>query len=359
MNIAVISNPAGEGKIETPKLIDFLEKRGNQVQLEQYDYQGRYSDAFYRRCEVVLAVGGDGTIIRTAKHFARYGKPILGINAGNLGYTAEMECGEWNCIQQLLDGNYRLESRLILEGTMYPKNGKLSDRDLLPAKKMAFEDIQSGGRRYNGMHGRLGVQFEDIQSNSTQFDLISKNRNRNQLRTERRSTGFDEFEDIHSNSSRSGDQKSNQNQFYAMNEFVVSGSAAKMVNYAISVDNHEAYTERSDGFILATPTGSTAYALSAGGAMIDPGLSCMEYIPVCPHSLVNRAVLFQDHTILRVRISERNFDPVFLSADGEEPIRLQGGDQLSFRKAAFSASFVRFPHRNFYDQFHEKMVSRR
>ena len=272
MKITIISN-FGKGNAEAslPYMVDFFIGSGCSVNSYMYNYEGNYPKEAFAQCDIVLAVGGDGTIIHTAKICAQHEKPILGINAGTLGYTAGMEYGEMDLLCKLLDGNYIAERRLMIEAQLVSPQG--------------------------------------------------------------------------------------EKQFLALNEFVISGEVSKIIDYEMAVDHHRVYGYRADGFILATPTGSTAYALSAGGPVIEPSIACMEYMPICPHSFMNRSIIFADQTTIHVRIPERNINQVYLSADGENREVLHHGAEICFQKAAFPATFIRFSDKSFYDILNKKMVS--
>ena len=112
------------------------------------------------------------------------------------------------------------------------------------------------------------------------------------------------------------------------------------------------YRYRADGFIVATPTGSTAYSLSAGGPVIEPNMNCLVYTPICPHSLFNRSVIFGADSHLAVNIPE-NIGKLYLSVDGETPLEVSTGDQLR------CARFIRLGAHDFYDILNQKIIETR
>ena len=181
-------------------------------------YQERVEDSLLS-CDLFIAIGGDGTIIHTAKLAASLGKPILGINAGTLGFTAGLERHELGLLPRLVQGEYREERRRM-----------------------------------------LSVELES--------------------------------------------QKGASQSFYALNDAVLSGEPAKIIDYQMVLGSRS-YRYRADGFIVATPTGSTAYSLSAGGPVIEPSMDCLVYTPICPHSLFDRSILFspQSHLFMSFRNS--------------------------------------------------------
>lgn len=221
-----------------------------------------------KNCDLFIAVGGDGTIIHTAKLAAAQGKPILGVNAGHLGFTAGLERNELSLLPKLLRGEYREETRLMVSVSL---------------------------------------------------------------------CGEGEHQD-----------------FLALNDAVVSGETASLINYWMALGENRGYRCRADGFIVATPTGSTAYSLSAGGPVIQPDMDCLVYTPVCPHALFSRSVIFGGDTRLAVTLPE-NHSSLFLTVDGEPPVRLQEGDRLVFSRAERTARFLRLGKSDFYDALNRKI----
>ena len=106
---------------------------------------------------------------------------------------------------------------------------------------------------------------------------------------------------------------------------------------------------------MATPTGSTAYSLSAGGPVVEPRLDCMVYSPICPHSLFNRSLVFAPDTRLTVEIP-KNRGRLFLTVDGEAPIELSMGDRLIFSRAGTPARFIKLTNSDFYDILNQKLL---
>lgn len=233
-------------------------------------YQERVEESL-KSCDLFIAIGGDGTIIHTAKLAASLDKPILGVNAGTLGFTAGVERQELDLLSNLIRGEYREERRLMLS-----------------------------------------------------VELLTQG---------------------------------NSQEFYALNDAVFSGEPAKIIDYQMVLGGRS-YRYRADGFIVATPTGSTAYSLSAGGPVIEPNMDCLVYTPICPHSLFNRSIIFGNPSRLVVKIPE-NISKLYLSVDGETPLEVTPGDQLSFSPSHRSARFLRLGSRDFYDILNQKIIETR
>lgn len=149
-------------------------------------------------------------------------------------------------------------------------------------------------------------------------------------------------------------------QLLAMNEAVISrGSLSRLVDVRITAAAGEVLTCRGDGAIVATPTGSTAYSLSAGGPVVDPAVDCILLTPVCPHSLDSRPRLLPADAVLSVQATAADDGTAFLTVDGEESIPLTADTRVTIRRAAVSAQLIRLNCATFYDVLQEKLAGRR
>lgn len=225
-----------------------------------------------RDCDLLIAVGGDGTIIHTAKLAASLDKPILGVNAGTLGFTAGLERSELPLLTKLLTDDYYEEPRLM-----------------------------------------LSVQLVSMGKKTT---------------------------------------------YRALNDAVISGELARLIDYEMDLGQGRAFRCRADGFLVATPTGSTAYSLSAGGPVIQPDMQCLVYTPICPHAFFNRSLVFGGDTRLIVAIPQ-NTGRLFLTVDGDAPVALREGDVLKFSRSRRSARFIRLKDRSFFEVLDRKLISTR
>ena len=274
MKIAVVPNlTKKEAKACTDEVLSILKGCGCQVLLKTdlFDENGVYQEAHdpeLGACDLFLAVGGDGTIIHTAKTAALFQKPVLGVNAGKLGFNAGVERDELHLLPNLVQGNYQEERRLMLSVTLSTPQG--------------------------------------------------------------------------------------EREYYALNDAVVTGELARIIDYRMALGNNQGYRCRADGFIVATPTGSTAYSLSAGGPVVEPTMDCLLYTPICPHSLFHRSVIFGGDTRLTVDIP-KNLGRLFLTVDGEEPVQLGAGHRLVFARSRRAARFLRLTTTDFYDRLNQKI----
>ena len=137
---------------------------------------------------------------------------------------------------------------------------------------------------------------------------------------------------------------------YALNDVVISrGSEARIAEIGLAVDHHEIGAFRSDGLILATPTGSTAYSLSAGGPVIDPALECIAVTPICPHQFGAKPMVFSPSSVLTVENRCSDNRELAISLDGRVTGTLTGGQTFQIRRAGMKCRFVRLQKRVFCD----------
>ena len=278
MKIAVIPNlNKRDAEAYTARIVSLLRQCGAEVLMHASlagDYGGTVAcvshEEMVARCDVVIAVCGDGTIIPTARHASRADKPILGVNLGRLGFLAGVERDELHLLRRLFDGSYTVRRHMMLDVTV---------------------------------HGAAGEKT-----------------------------------------------------YCALNDAVVSGAQSKIFDFGLSVDGSETYRFRADGLILATPTGSTAYSLSAGGPVLDPQMDCILFTPICPHSLFNRSTVFSADKRLTVSADSEYSGDVFLTVDGDAPIRIARSDTISVRRSERATLLIKMDDRNFYDIVNRKIL---
>ncbi len=223
--------------------------------------------------DAAITVGGDGTIIHSAKYAARTATPLIGVNVGRLGFAADMETDEIGDLKKLLTGSYAVEERLLL------------DIEVQNA---------SGSRRY-----------------------------------------------------------------LAVNDAVVThGQLSKIVDFTLYLEGEEISKYRADGLLFSTPTGSTAYSLSAGGPILSPQMKCILMTPVCPHSLFSRSVLFGADSVLSVTAKIPKGCSCVLSIDGEQNIDITEADTVIIRKSDLTLRLISIENRNFYRKLNEKLKER-
>jgi NAD+ kinase len=220
--------------------------------------------------DLLIALGGDGTMLRAGHLCGPIGLPILGINVGGRGFLMEVRVDEWqSALERVLKGEYWLENRMMLRAE--------------------------------------------------------------HLRDERILGGWD-----------------------VLNECVVGrGEMVRPVELTAEIDDHVITTYVADGLIVSTATGSTAYALAAGGPILPPELRNILLVPVAPHLSVDRAIVLHEGS--RVRITVRTDHQASLSVDGQDPIPLQDRDSVLAYASEHIVQFVRLQEP---DYFYRNLTSR-
>ena len=281
--IALIPNLTKNGAYEESlKAIRLLKSFGGKI-LMTADLSEKYSDndiAFFeshevliQKCDAVVTIGGDGTIIHAAKHAANFEKPLLGINMGRLGFVAELEPNELPMLERLFSGDYNVEKRQILKVTLKSKSGSKS--------------------------------------------------------------------------------------FFALNDAVISrGSMTKIIDLDVWLKKSYICHYCADGLIVATPTGSSAYALSAGGPVIEPSMSCILMTPICSHSLFSRPVLFNPSSEILVNAASREDTDLTLTIDGETTIPITADDTVVITTAEIYAELIVLKDKTFYRVLSDKFTER-
>lgn len=150
-------------------------------------------------------------------------------------------------------------------------------------------------------------------------------------------------------------------EYSALNDAVISnGTVAKMLSVDILRDNNIINSINADGVVISTPTGSTAYSLSAGGPFIEPELECISVVPICPHTIFSRAIMFSKEKTVSIRIGEKSYEEadVYLTVDGMINHQLHKGDEIICKKSALSVELIRIKNNSFFDILKEKMLKR-
>ncbi len=227
--------------------------------------------------QIVVAIGGDGAMLKAGRVCAKHNVPMLGINMGRLGFLTEVQAvSEWEtALDKLLAGDYWLETRMMIHATL--KRGK--------------ETLIEGE---------------------------------------------------------------------ALNDFVISGNMmGNMVQLDTYIDNHWTTTYNADGLIIATPTGSTAYALASGGPILPPDLKNILIVPSAPHLSMDRPIILSEGSTVAVRPSPSNRNSVTITADGTLLGMLGDADTLYVRASHYPSHFVRMrPKSYFYRSLLDKLEPR-
>jgi NAD+ kinase len=140
-----------------------------------------------------------------------------------------------------------------------------------------------------------------------------------------------------------------------LNDVVINkGALARIADHEMTIDGQPVTTYKSDGVVVATPTGSTAYALSAGGPIVHPLVECMVIAPICPHALTQRPLVVPGAQTVAIRLASESAD-VYLTIDGQTGRALEGGDVLEVRRSANRVLLVRNPKKGYFAILRQKL----
>ena len=149
-----------------------------------------------------------------------------------------------------------------------------------------------------------------------------------------------------------------KNTYHCLNDVVISrGDLARLIE--ISVMSEERLVQRADGMIVSTPTGSTAYSMAAGGPVVSPEHSCFVVTPICPHSLVNRSIVFSTDKALKLSVDNDKNNNAFLSLDGVQSIPISTQTQIEVSRSPYKAKLIKIKPDNFYEILSKKIIDRR
>jgi NAD+ kinase len=231
-------------------------------------------EALAQRADLIMVLGGDGTLLSIARLVGERETPILGINLGGLGFLTEITTEEAQAtLARVLAGDYETDRRITLE---------------------AFVESHAEGRA------------------------------------------------VH------------REAFRALNDVVINKRAlGRMLELHVNADGQRFTTYRADGLIIATPTGSTGYALSAGGPIVFPSLDVVVLAPICPHTLSNRPVVLPDSFGFDVQIRSDD-DGAMLTVDGQQTARITAADTLHVRRGRHQVVLVRSSH-NYFEIWRNKL----
>ncbi len=275
--IGIICKPDRPEPLEILKgLVPWLIERKLEVYLEKEiaAFEGAKSvprAEFHGIVDMVVVLGGDGTMLGTARLVASKGIPVLGVNLGGLGFITEIYTDElFPALEKIIRGECPAEERMMLAAR-----------------------IVRGG--------------EEI------------------------------------------------SRYTALNDIVINkGAVARIIDLEVRVNKTYVTLFKSDGAIVATPTGSTAYSLSAGGPILYPTLHALVLTPICPHTLTNRPLVLPDDAKIELTLKSHS-DGVFLSPDGQVGYTLMTGDSVEVEKSPYVATLFRAGGRDHFDILRSKL----
>ncbi len=226
-------------------------------------YEHAPEEELYSLADVIITIGGDGTIIRYAKVAAKYNKPVLGINAGRMGYLANLEQDEISLVSKLKSNDYFTEKRMMLTVSVV-ENGK-----------------------------QIG-------------------------------------------------------EYTALNDAVItSGFISRIIDISAIVAG-DSISYRADGLIVSTPTGSTAYSMSAGGPIIDPLMQSICITPICSHSLAAKPILMSANSTIKLKAFSKKRTDIYLTVDGRKVCAVKPYTEIYIKKSPDIVQLLRLNNRSFY-----------
>jgi NAD+ kinase len=222
------------------------------------------------QCDLIVVLGGDGTLLSVARLVGDLGVPILGVNLGGLGFLTATTLEEvFPAMDRVLAGDIVLDDRMMLAAQVRRRGERLTSH-------------------------------------------------------------------------------------VALNDVVITKSAmSRIINLAVSVEGQHATSYRADGLIISTPTGSTAYSLSAGGPILFPTMDAVVLTPICSHTLTNRPIVLPGSQ--RVEVTLMTDQDVMLTLDGQVGLALREHDTVEVRQAPARIRLVRFPHKDFFSVLRAKL----
>jgi len=223
--------------------------------------------------DFVITFGGDGTILKTARAVAEYEVPIIAVNMGDMGFMAELEPNEIEGIRRVMNGDYKIVNRIMLDVSL--------SRD----GETIFED-------------------------------------------------------------------------FALNDIVIKG-INKVITLELFGDDNAISSFTGDGAVIATPTGSTAYSMSAGGPIVEPDASNIIITPICPHVLTAKSFVLAPERVVRVVLGGRKVNTTVMTVDGQDITSFKEGDELVVKVSKRQARFISLSNRSFYKKVYEKLGERK
>ncbi|MGN1133371.1 MAG: NAD(+)/NADH kinase [Oscillospiraceae bacterium] len=223
-------------------------------------------------CDVIVVIGGDGTILECANFSSVFHKPILGINCGHLGFMASLEYNELDKLSKLCRGEYTVSRRMMLSIDIQPRNN-------------------------DSMH------------------------------------------------------------FTALNDVVISKcDDCKIADFRVYKNKSTIATIRADGIILSTPTGATAYSMSAGGPIIEPDMECIEFTQICPHTMFSRSVVLSPDSIVTVKTSTAKGEHTGVFVDGNMVYKLANKDVVTVAKSDLHTDIIDINGNSFFSSVNDKLM---
>jgi len=286
-NIGIVSNNEKQEAVKIAKKIyEYLTGKNVRVLLietdkmpKQYSLPSVSEKEFSSKNEIIIAVGGDGTFLRASKYCFEHEIPVLGVNVGNLGFLTAADTKNICCaIDNVLEGSYDIEERMLLEGRFFKGKKMIENLDLY---------------------------------------------------------------------------------YMALNEFTITRTMiGKIIKFEIMVNGISIKSFAADGIIISTPTGSTAYSLSAGGPIVEPKSEVIIITPICPHTLLSRSIILSPENNLEIKVNSKNNEDSF-GVDGKiKSFNIREDYIFKVKKSKLKLKIISFSKDMFFKVFKEKFIER-
>ena len=262
-----------------PVLVDYLKNLQRQVVateqtaqlLPTLNWVTQPTHQLAQHCDLIIAIGGDGSLLRAALIALDNNLPILGINRGHLGFLTALPAGDLDILTPILNGHYTEARRLVLQAQLF------QDNQLLHTMR-------------------------------------------------------------------------------ALNDIVLTHSqATHMLNFDVSTQTQRICSLRADGYIVATPTGSTAYALSAGGPILEPCINAFSLVPMFPHSLTNRPLVISADNLINICLHESEATAAIISADGQVQYNFKSKMHCNIKRNATDLRLIQTTDHHFFSNLSDKL----
>ena len=267
----------------TGRLVEWLQPKGVEVYIEEGiekslrpNLRAPFLNPVKREeipshAEMIIVLGGDGTLLSVARLVGSHEVPILGVNLGGLGFLTEITLEElYRVLERVIQGDFVTDERVVFHAAVIRRGERLAE-------------------------------------------------------------------------------------FIVLNDAVINkGALARIIDLETTINGEYLTTFKSDGLIISTPTGSTAYNLSAGGPIVYPSLHCIIITPICPHTLTNRPIVIPDDVQIRATLKAKQQE-VILTLDGQQGFSLEFEDVVEVRKAEGRILLIKSPYRHYFEVLREKL----
>jgi len=276
-SVGIFVNPTKQNWPEvTERIIGFLSKRNKHAVMDpallsKHPVKGLNKTGSLDDTDMLVSLGGDGTLLNLVGHINNYDLPIVGVNLGGLGFLTEFTPESlFETLDKIIEGEFEIQNRLALRSTLIRNNRKTAEHT-------------------------------------------------------------------------------------ALNDVVITHQKlARLIEITAFFDEDYVTTYQADGLIICTPTGSTAYSLSAGGPILEPTLDAILLTPICPHTITNRPILVPGNTNIRIAVPKPNMNAT-MTIDGQIGVPIQKDDSIEVKRSPKPIRLVKCPKTSFFEVLRNKL----